>query len=93
MHLQPRANRKRRAGRREAGFESVARADAMLASKLLGSCSNPPDPYRHMPRTHEAASMKPPLWDKQNHGFWLVVCIAISVLFALVVPLPIDCPF
>ena len=37
--------------------------------------------------------MKPPLWDKQNHGFWLAVCLAISVLFALVVPLPIDCPF
>jgi len=26
----------------------------------------------------------PPIWHKNNYEFWLVVCIAISIAFALV---------
>jgi hypothetical protein len=37
------------------------------------------------PRRAEPVTMsKPPLWHKNNVGFWLAVCVAISVVFSLV---------
>ena len=26
---------------------------------------------------------KPPIWDKNNVGFWLTVCVLISLVFSL----------
>lgn len=29
-----------------------------------------------------------PIWDKDNFGFWLVVCVVISLLFSIIHALP-----
>lgn len=35
-------------------------------------------------RSEQAAMTKRPLWHKDNVGFWLSVCVVISVVFSLI---------
>ena len=41
-----------------------------------------PLPMRPVPRGSQVSGK--PIWDKDNFGFWLAVCILISLLFSIV---------
>lgn len=41
-----------------------------------------PDPVR--PARRESPVTSTPIWDKNNFGFWLAVCILISLVFSIV---------
>jgi hypothetical protein len=36
------------------------------------------------PASRESQVSRKPIWDKDNFGFWLAVCILISLLFSII---------
>lgn len=53
---------------------------APTAIEGIGRICEAPQPASHIDRD----AKREPLWHKDNHGFWLVVCIAISFAFSFI---------
>ena len=46
--------------------------------------NRPAAPTAPSPAAQEAPAGGKPIWDKNNFGFWLAVCIVVSLVFSIV---------
>jgi hypothetical protein len=65
-----------------ASSATVSLRPVAAPSALRSHPAAAPAPARAPQETPPAA--RKPIWDKDNFGFWLAVCVAISLVFSLV---------
>lgn len=51
---------------------------------VAGDRRSRPDTRHVQPWTRAQAMSRRPIWDKNNVGFWLTVCVLISLLFSVI---------
>lgn len=49
-----------------------------------GEHTGPPSSGAAVKHAKDSDATRPPLWHKDNPGFWLAVCVALSAVFAVV---------
>lgn len=63
------------------GAVVMLRPEAATPAPRARPASRPLPPH---PARDDAPESRKPVWDKDNFGFWLAVCVLISLVFSIV---------